>query len=284
MNQTEVVDLKTGRQTFRMNSVDDKKTAWATGGLLDDFPIVCGGNDAKIHCITKDRTYRLNQEMLSKRSDAASVVINNDTALWVTGGLDQNYEIVKSTEFVTKEGKSSKGPDLPLALRAHAMVALDDGKFILIGGANCYNLESSSATFFYENKKGWRPGPPLKSGRRLHTAGLLTDRINSKQYIVVVEGMDANTSVEYLEYPGNNSWIKGPNYPCRQSGGTWHHAMVKYNGTDLVVIGGYNPPTRYSSNCYRLSCENGVFQWEKMEAQLSMPRGAFVAMTIPDHI
>ena len=54
------------------------------------------------------------------------------------------------------------------------------------------------------------------------------------------------------------------------------HRMVTY-GTDLVVMGGY----KY---CYQLSCQNGIFHWEKMKPELKFSNSEFVAMTIPDHL
>ena len=80
--------------------------------------------------------------------------------------------------------------------------------FILIGGASD-DGRSSSATYLYEEKKGWRPGPNLKNARGWHTAGVLTDRVSTKQYIVAVGGIGARSSLEYLEYPGSNEWMQG---------------------------------------------------------------------------
>ena len=137
------------------------------------------------------------------------IVVLNDNTLWVTGGEDQWNRYLKSTEIVTKDGKTSRGPDLPLAVMGHAIVALDSGgAFILIGG----HRSTNSKTYLYEKKKGWSiwgPGPTLKFGRWFPTAGLLTDRITTKQYIVAVGGMFALESVEYLEYPGSNVWKEG---------------------------------------------------------------------------
>merc|ERR1712020_260645 len=110
-----------------------------------------------------------------------------------------------TTEFVTKDGQTSQGPYLPLPLSHHSIVPLNSGAFILIGGHG----GDSSATHFYEGKKGWRPGPNLKNGRYCHTAGVLTDRVSTKQYIVAVGGWNAESSLEYLEYPGSNDWMKG---------------------------------------------------------------------------
>ena len=84
---------------------------------------------------------------------------------------------------------------------------LNSGAFILIGGYG----GDWSATHFYEEKKGWRPGPNLKNERYWHTAGVLTDRVSTKTYIVAVGGWNwnAESSLEYLEYPGSNEWMKG---------------------------------------------------------------------------
>ena len=203
LDNTEVIDLRSGK-TFHMAPLG-KRITGATGGLLDGLPVVCGGRDDQIHSIDKNQSKFLGQLTVG-RGYAASVVLSNNT-LWVTGGYDQSGKDLKTTELVTKEGKTSKGPDLPLALYHHAIVALNSGVFILIGGSS--DNGCSSATYFYEEKKGWRPGPNLKNGRFLHTAGVLTDRVSTKQYIVAVGGFPAFSSVEYLEYPGSNDWMKG---------------------------------------------------------------------------
>ena len=181
------------------------RTSGAIGGLLDGLPVICGGfYDNQIHSIAKDQSKFLGQ-LSVRRKLAASVVISNNT-LWVTGGRDQyNGNPIKTTEFVTKDGQTSQGPELPLPLESHAIVPLNSGAFILIGGAG----GDSSATHFYEEKKGWRPGPNLKNGRYGHTAGVLTDRVSTKTYIVAVGGYGALSSLEYLEYPGSNDWMKG---------------------------------------------------------------------------
>ena len=204
LDSTEVVDLKSGK-IFSMAPLG-RRTRGATGGLLDGLPVICGGShDNQIHSIAKDQSKFLGQLSVERaRYRAASVVLSNNT-LWVTGGQGLSGNPIKTTEFVTKDGQTSQGPDLPLPLFAHAIVPLNSGAFILIGGYG----GDSSATHFYEEKKGWRPGPNLKNGRYYHTAGVLTDRVSTKQYIVAVGGLFADSSLEYLEYPGSNDWMKG---------------------------------------------------------------------------
>ena len=214
MDSTEVVDLKSGK-IFSMAPLG-RRTRGATGGLLDGLPVICGGyKNNQIHSIAKDQSKFLGQ-LSVKRECAASVVLSNNT-LWVTGGYDHSsffssflslfgFYKLKTTEIVTKDGKTSQGPDLPFAVAEHAIVPLNSGAFILIGGIGFGNYRG---THFYEEKKGWRPGPNLKKGRWAHTAGVLTDRVSTKTYIVAVGGHCAESSLEYLEYPGSNDWMKG---------------------------------------------------------------------------
>ena len=61
------------------------------------------------------------------------------------------------------------------------------------------------------------------------------------------------------------------------------HGMVNY-GTDLVVMGGLYNGSAVSSSFYQLSVENGIFKWEKMKPELTVPRWDFVAMTISDMV
>ena len=200
LDSTEVVDLKSGK-IFSMAPLG-RRTSGATGGLLDGLPVICGGSNDMIHSIAKDQSKFLGQ-LFVERCGVASVVLSNNT-LWVTGGYDQSWNLIKTTEFVTKDGQTSQGPDLPLPLCGHAIVPLNSGAFILIGGSGNWRK-----THFYEEKKGWRPGPNLKKGRYWHTAGVLTDRVSTKTFIVAVGGHWAESSLEYLEYPGSNDWMKG---------------------------------------------------------------------------
>ena len=148
LDSTEVVDLKSGK-IFSMAPLG-RRTEGATGGLLDGLPVICGGfNNNQIHSIAKDQSKFLGQ-LSVRRQHAASVVLSNNT-LWVTGGYGQSGRL-KTTEFVTKDGQTSQGPELPLALYGHSIVALNSGAFILIGGYSGYG-GASSATHFYEEKK-----------------------------------------------------------------------------------------------------------------------------------
>ena len=55
--------------------------------------------------------------MLEKRYQASSVVLFNETTLWITGPL-------RSTEFVLLEQNPVQGPNLPFSICGHSMIQL----------------------------------------------------------------------------------------------------------------------------------------------------------------
>ena len=118
----------------------------ATGGLIGDIVIICGGFDRTSYYINE--CYSLTSEkatlvthMSVGRSGAASIVFNDD-ALWVTGGFYHlttipvdKFEVLNSTEYVTMI-KTMPGPDLPMALEGHAMVSINSTCSMVIGGGH----------------------------------------------------------------------------------------------------------------------------------------------------
>jgi hypothetical protein len=66
---------------------------------------------------------------------AVSIVIDKNT-LWVTGGENEGFHFtmgMNSTEYVKITG-TMFGPDLPMALFKHAMVAINSTFSMVIGG------------------------------------------------------------------------------------------------------------------------------------------------------
>ena len=75
--------------------------------------------------------------MITKRSGSASAVVNN--ALLIVGGRDDNFDNLKSSEYIHADGQLSAGPELPSLRSGHCMVALPSGKVIIMGGASSEN-------------------------------------------------------------------------------------------------------------------------------------------------
>ena len=116
----------------------------ATGGLIGDTVIICGGYGGAF----VDECYSLTSEKVTLvthmsvgRYQATSIVLNDNT-LWITGG--SNDGLLASTEYVRMTG-TMPGPDMPMALYDHAMVAINSTYSMVIGGwSNGY----SASTFF----------------------------------------------------------------------------------------------------------------------------------------
>ena len=116
----------------------------ATGGLVKDTVIICGGFNGTFSHVDEwitNECYSLTSEkatlvthMSFRRASAASIVFN-DNALWVTGGFNHNIGVLNSTEYVTMT-KTMPGPDLPMALEAHAMVPINSTYSMVIGGGH----------------------------------------------------------------------------------------------------------------------------------------------------
>ena len=158
-----------------------------TGGLIGDTVIICGGFDSgyiyECYSLTSEKA-TLVTHMSVGRLYAASVVLNDNT-LWVTGGY--NIGILASTEYVTLTG-TIIGPDLPIALAHHAMVAINSTCSMVIGGHDEED-EYSASTFYYDRNEGeWITGPSLILARARHAAGIVTDEVTDEDVVAVTGG------------------------------------------------------------------------------------------------
>ena len=126
----------------------------ATGGLIGDTVIICGGGDSgyidECYSLTSEKA-TLVTHMSVGRWGAASIVLN-DNILWVTGGGGFGGGELASTEYVTVTG-TKPGPELPINLSGHAMVAINSTCSMVIGGED-ENWYGSASTFFYDHNEG----------------------------------------------------------------------------------------------------------------------------------
>ena len=175
----------------------------ATGGLIGDTVIICGGYAGgfvdECYSLTSEKA-TLVTHMSVGREYAASIVINGNT-LWVTGGY------LASTEYVTLTG-TMLGPDLPMALEGHAMVAINRTCSMVIGGSS---NGISALTFFYDHNEGeWINGPSLMQARYYHAAGIVTDEVTGEHFVAVTGG--AGSGYVYLdstEILQDGEWVQG---------------------------------------------------------------------------
>ena len=110
---SEIIDLSCSGYHRCPDWVDFPSDAYgATGGLLEDVPIICGGYSNykyfnECYKVIENGVF-LFVVMSTKRYGAASVAID-DSTLWVTGGYNwvaggYNGYFLSSTEFIRLDG------------------------------------------------------------------------------------------------------------------------------------------------------------------------------------
>ena len=185
----------------------------ATGGLVGDTVIICGGvwiGSGSDQSNQFDGCYSLTSEkativtQMSVERDYAASIVLDDNILWVTGGSSSASGVVvqlSSTEYVTLAG-TMLGPNLPQALTNHAMVAINKTCSMVIGGistdysaSTSFNEEQADVnkeqdrTFFYDHNEGeWITGPSLMQARMNHAAGIVTDEVTDESLVAVTGG------------------------------------------------------------------------------------------------
>ena len=180
----------------------------ATGGLIGDTVIICGGYAGgyvdECYSLTSEKA-TLVTHMSVGRYYAASIVINDNT-LWVTGGYGSGR--LASTEYVNLTG-SMLGPDMPMALSSHAMVAINSTCSMVIGGRD-ENYYYSALTFFYDHNEGeWINGPSLMQARVFHAAGIVTDEVTNEQFVAVTGSGGSAGYSESTEILQDGEWVQG---------------------------------------------------------------------------
>ena len=162
----------------------------SVGGILDDIPILCGGNRPPYNggyndCITyENSTWEPSHLLTEHRSYSAGVQIN-DTSFWILGGGDSSY--LNSTEFIIKDNSNGiSGPTLPYNMSKTCAVKLSEKEIFVIGGVSYKGILTE--VWIYNPQKDFerKPGPSLHQSRQQHSCGILRD--GEKSQIVVAGG------------------------------------------------------------------------------------------------
>merc|ERR1712051_1136868 len=109
-----------------------------------------------------------------------------------------------------------------MALKKHAMVAINRTCSMVIGGED-ENWDDSASTFFYDHNEGeWITGPSLMQARHNHAAGIVTDEVTDEHFVALTGclGCGYLDSTEILQ---DGKWVQGPLLPIPLS----YHSMVR---------------------------------------------------------
>ena len=189
----------------------------ASGGVINGFPMVCGGYKdsgfpkVESSCYSHDKElniWKQHATMNQARYLHASVVIDN--SLWVTGGGYQagnGLDTFKSTEFVHGNGTVTMGPDLPTPRYGHCIVTLHDGKVMIIGGDPTYQ----DVLVFDQSNNGFTTGPSTLEQRYIFACTIFNSPLHGNRPIVLAAGHSGSSvdqTAEIYDYTITNEWEK----------------------------------------------------------------------------
>ena len=108
----------------------------------------------------------------------------------------------------TLEG-SEPGPNLPIPIQEHALVAIDNTLSLLIGGLNIENAPIQSTHYFDHQAHNWIQGPDLMQARIGHAAGVVTDEVTTEKIVIVTGGEHNGILLDSTEILFNSQWNQG---------------------------------------------------------------------------
>jgi hypothetical protein len=110
-------------------------------------------------------------------------------------------------EFVTLGEETIKGPVMPIALRQHCLVKINESTVIIMGGMDAY-----TKTWFYNfDNNGWSDGPDLPTYRNRHSCGMFWSPAHQGRPVIVVGGTystDVWYQVDFLDL-STGIWTQG---------------------------------------------------------------------------
>jgi hypothetical protein len=216
-NKTEITDIvNAGNSCSQLASFPIDFVYGTTGGLIDNAPLICGGYTlyngvALDECFVIGKTETtVATTMSTPRGNAASATLNRNT-LWVTGGAaSHSPPPLQTTELVQLSG-TRPGPDLPVPLTRHCVVALNSTTFLVIGGYT--NFTVTNAVYYYRfDTNSWIPGPPLSTTRQFHACTRFTSALHGNLDVVLVAGGSEHFNfldTSEILIVGTDSWTPG---------------------------------------------------------------------------
>ena len=152
------------------------------GGVLNNQLVICGGITTSSWSSATNNCQRLSNsgqwslfggglKIARWGGAAATVTIQGEDFLWITGGGDSSGNWLKSTELVSSSGSVTSGTNLPEKRGGHCMVVINN-HVMVIGGSSSSDvgrevLIFARANFSHEER------PSLIKKRRYQLSCLL---------------------------------------------------------------------------------------------------------------
>jgi hypothetical protein len=216
-SDAQIVNLT--NETSTCNNFPDYPIAikYATGAIVSGHPIICGGlfgpYQFRSECYHRSKatnSWTFLTNMATERIYSASVPVNGK--LLVLGGLDDGYNRLATSEYVSPDGDASQpGPDLPGPRSDHCAVKLSNGQVMLLGGVP----DGKSAIIFHpDTKKFDQSLPPLTFDRFDAGCAAFKSPLHDNREVVLAVGGFRQATAEVLDYTQPNpAWTKS-NYIC----------------------------------------------------------------------
>ena len=216
--KTEIVDVANGLTCSDLAEFP-VELSYAVGANLGGTPVVCGGYGDSIG--DSDKCFRLTSgiweefTIMKKERGYAAAVMHNDK-LHVFGGWDGS--ILQTSETINVDGEVNYGPDLPTAVRRHAMTKINDTVSLLSGGETNTNTYSAQTWYYNHVTEAFTSGPDLLEGRNDHGSAMNVDKVTKAKIVVITGGWNGNNDMDSTEMLINGQWQAGT-IQCRKQKG-----------------------------------------------------------------
>ena len=181
----------------------------AVGFWTAQGPSVCGGEGGGNKCfIYMEHQWKPWTNMGTERKGASALPINPNQAL-IIGGIDESWNVFKSTELISSSG-SEEGKDFPVRIIHHCSFPINATHGMVTGGKQDGSWSSTNTWFVDLTTTTVTPGPTMKTGRSGHGCSIF--HLGRKTFAIVSGGRNERflDSTEMIDFDQESStWAEG---------------------------------------------------------------------------
>ena len=101
-----------------------------------------------------------------------------------------------------------KGPELPMLVAGHKMVAINNELTMIIGG-NSYGSHFAETYYYNHSDEQWIDGPTMNEARESHAAGIISDEATEERLVIVTGGWNGVNFLKSTEILLDENWSLG---------------------------------------------------------------------------
>ena len=202
--KTEALDVVSGETCADLAYMPNEN--WGTvGANLEGTPVACGYR----HCFNLDGygNWQKLTNFNEWRRYAAGVMFKNKFHVFGGHQYDGSGRL-QTSEIISIDGGVEYGPELPLAVRYHAITSINSTVSLLSGGFTSSNSRSPRTWYFNHETNVFSSGPSLLQGRNDHGSTTIVDKV-TKEKIPMVTGGWNGALMDSTELLINGQWQSG---------------------------------------------------------------------------